>query len=301
MYATGLDIGGTKIAGAVYDNVGTELTRIIEPIPKDYALFLQLCVNMVERLDQACGAKASVGIGMPGVISRDGNTFYAVANIPFLRDGHPFADDLTQHLQRSVRVANDGQCATLAEAFEGAGQGANTVFGITLGTGVGGGAVVNGHIISGRHGMAGEIGHVALPHASAEDGEPLPCKYCPTGCIEGYLSGAALAKRYERLTGDNLPVADIAARAGSGEQAALQVVDAYCRGVAKAISAVLHTYDPDIVIISGGLSVLPNLLRLVNGYVRDYALFKDIETQVVAAKLGALSGLRGAAILGQQG
>lgn len=301
-YAIGLDIGGTKIAGAIYDKEGHELRRVIEPMPKDYAAFLNQCVTIVQQLQGASDVgKASLGIGMPGVISRDGDTFYAIANIPFLREGHAFASDLSRLLSRPLRIANDGLCAVLAEAWEGAGKGAETVFGITLGTGVGGGLVVQGHAISGKHGMAGEIGHIPLPHWGPEDGEPVPCRYCLSGCIEGFLSGAAFAKRYEKLAEKVASVAEIVRFAENGDTAAVKTLDDYCRTLAKAMTAIMNMFDPDVIIVSGGMSALPNLLSSTTRYISGYALFKEITTPIVPAKLGTLSGLRGAAILGMQG
>jgi len=285
-FFTGLDIGGTKIAGAVFSADGKEVGQIVVPTPKDYSAVVTACGDIVVQLDKRCGQKASVGIGAP----------YAVANMPFMV-GKPFQKDLENVLARPVRTANDANCLALAEAVDGAGAGYANVFGLIMGTGIGGGLILNGKIVEGANGTTGEIGHVPLPYYEASDGPLTKCGCGQTGCIERMASGGALARLYEMMTGKKADAAEIAALAGKSDLDALGVLDRFYTVVAKAMVAILHTFDPDIIVVSGGLNDLPGMYQEVPKRWGQYALAKNPKTKFVPAKYGAMAGIRGAAWL----
>ncbi len=284
----GLDIGGTKIAGAAYDVSGKEVAQITLPTPATYKSFLETCRLIVEQLEQKSGQGASVGVGMP----------YGTANMPFLCD-KPLQQDLENTLRRSVACANDANCAALAEAMEGAGKGYASVFGLILGTGVGGGFVVDGRIVAGANGLCGEIGHLPLPYYEETDGERVSCGCGQKGCIEKLIAGAALARLYGAMTSRTADAKEIAEQARAGDKDALRVLDRYYTVVAKAMIAIVHSFDPEIITVSGGLNGLPGFYEDVPKRWGQYALSKNPSTKLVPAAFGAMAGLRGAAWLGK--
>jgi fructokinase len=288
-FYTGLDIGGTKIAGAVFDSNGQTVDQRLIPTPKSYVEFIDSCSQVIEALDKACNQQALVGVGVP----------YAVANMPFLV-GKPFQKDLESALGRSIRIANDANCAALSEAFDGAGAGHESVLGLILGTGVAGGFVVHGRIVEGANGLTGEIGHLPLPYYMPEDGPIIVCGCGQKGCIEKLVAGPALARLYESRTGKHADASHIAELAKSGDIEATQTLDRYYTVLAKALVAVLHSFDPHIIVVSGGLNGLPGLYEHVPKRWGDFALAKAPKTLFVAAKHGSMSGLRGAAWLWRQ-
>ena len=290
--AIGLDIGGTKIAGAAYDETGKTLAQLADPTPATYESFLESCHSIVTRLEQQAGRAATLGACAP---SADGAV---LANMPALT-GKPVQKDLEKLFARPVPFANDANCAALAEAIEGAGRGHASVFGLILGTGVGGGLILNGKIIAGVNGLCGEIGHLPLPYYEASDGALTQCGCGQKGCIEKLIAGAALSRLHQSLTGQTADAKQIADLAASGDKPALQTLDRYYTVVAKALTTILHSFDPEIITVSGGLSVLPDLYTEVPQRWGRYALAKSPKTKFVPAAFGSLSGLRGAAILGR--
>ncbi|MDE1901057.1 MAG: ROK family protein [Alphaproteobacteria bacterium] len=282
--AIGLDIGGTKIAGAAFDDGGVQVAESVTATPADYPSFLAACRKVVDAL-----GPGSIGVGIPN----------GAANMPFLV-GKDIAADLARAFGRPVRLGNDANCAALAEAIDGAGQGYDTVFGLILGTGVGGGFVVNGRMIAGANGTACEIGHVPLPYYEPSDGSLVPCGCGQKGCIEQLLNGAALARLHYELTDDSLTAKNIATMASKGNKDALATLDRYFTTLAKAMVAILHTFDPDIITVSGGLNALPAMYDEIPKRWGQYALAKNPKTKFVPAKHGAMAGLRGAAWLGGQ-
>lgn len=286
-FSIGLDIGGTKIAGAVFDTQGTEQAQIIQPTPRDYKSFVLACGDVVKNLEQKMGAGASVGLGLP----------FAVANMPFLM-GQPLQHDIEALLQRRVRMANDANCAALSEAKDGAGAGYRSVFGLIMGTGVGGGFVCDGRIVEGANGLSGEIGHLPLPYYEPSDGDLVPCGCGQKGCIEKLTCGAALARLYHKMTGKESDAPQISALANAGDSEAVQVLDRFYTVVAKAMVAIIHTFDPHVIVVSGGLNNLPGLYDAVPKRWGDYTISKSITTRFLRAHHGAMSGLRGAAWLG---
>ncbi|MFA5041766.1 MAG: ROK family protein [Bdellovibrionales bacterium] len=294
----GLDIGGTKIAGALFDDKGAELAQIVEPSPKTYDAFLDVCRDIVSRLEKNSGKAHFIGAGICGFMDRETGLLKGSPNLRCVLD-KPVEADLQKILGCMVRVENDAVCAALAEAMEGAGKGYKTVFGLILGTGVGGGYIFDGHVIAGANGMSGEIGHLPLPSYEAADGAWPKCGCGLEGCAEMFVSGAGLARLYEAATNKKADAKEIGALAGQGDAAAKKVLDKYFTLVAKAMVTILQSFDPDIITVSGGLNALPGLYEEVPKRWGKYGICKKPRTKFVPAKFGALAGLRGAALLGK--
>ena len=228
--------------------------------------------------------------------------------MPFLI-GRNLPQDLERLFARPVGFANDANCAALAEAKEGAGKGHRSVFGLIMGTGIGGGFILNGQIIAGANGLCGEIGHLPLPHYEESDGVRVACGCGQSGCIEKLIAGAGLARLHHTLTGREADAREIAEQARDENTDALRVLDQYYTAlhvldryyttVAKAMTVILHSFDPDIITVSGGLNTLPGLYDAVPKRWGRYALNKNLVTKFVPATFGAMAGLRGAALMGQ--
>jgi fructokinase len=291
----GFDIGGSKIAALALDAAGRELARTRQDVPRDYAQTLGAVRRTVEALVQAHGPAASVGIAMPGVIGADGTPVRAV-NLPWLA-GRRLRADLEQALRLPVAVANDANCFTLSEANDGAAAGAAVVFGATLGTGVGGGIVVNGRPLVGANAIAGEWGHNPLPLPNAAAGPRAVCGCGRLGCIESWLNGAALARDYARIAGRALDGPAIARLAAAGDGPALAALDGYGQRLAAALAGVVNLLDPDVIVLGGGLSALPGLFALVRKFWAPLIVAPELKTRLLPARFGAESGLRGAAWL----
>ncbi len=297
-FSIGLDIGGTKIAGAVFDSSGHEVAQIILPTPDNYSAFVTICGEIVSQLEKKSGRHASVGVGVPGAVDHATGIVPFTGNTPCL-SGKPLQKDLEKILARPVRLANDADCAALSEAVDGAGAGYRTVFGIIMGTGVGGGFVVDGRIVEGANGLLGEFGQLPLPFREASDGPVIECVCGQRGCIDKTISGSGLARLCEAMTGHKLEAAQIAEKARQGDADAKRVLDQFYTTVAKAMVTVIHTFDPEMIVVSGGLSQLPDMYTEVPKRWGRYAVCKNPKTKFVAAKHGAMSGLRGAAWAGK--
>jgi len=302
----GIDLGGTKIEGLALADDGREIERRRIAAPRgSYEHTIRAIVELVAAIERASLAGAAlpsaamadpkVGVGIPGAIS-PATGLIKNANSTWLI-GRPLAEDLSRALGRPVRLANDANCFALSEATDGAAAGAAVVFGVIIGTGTGGGLVVNGRLVAGANAIAGEWGHNPLP--SPEDNErPGPRCYCGrSGCIETFLSGPALARDYIALGGDDLSAAEVASRADGGDRRAIACLERYERRFARAIASIINVVDPDVIVLGGGLS---NLSRLYANIPRLWApqVFSDrVDTQLVRAKHGDASGVRGAAWL----
>jgi fructokinase len=198
-----------------------------------------------------------------------------------------------------VRLINDADAAALSEATDGAGAGCETVFGLIMGTGVAGGYVVNGKLVNGANGVIGEFGHLPLPFREEKDGPFVECVCRQQGCMDKSISGPALARLCEVIAGQKLDAAEISARAVKGDPVAISVLDRFYTVVAKAMVTVVHTFDPHVIVVSGGLSQLPGMFESVPKRWEKYIFCKNVKTKFVPAKHGALTGLRGAAWAGR--
>ena len=296
----GVDLGGTKIEAIALDTDGAELARHRVPSPShDYDAIVDAIVGLVQGLERALGvaadARASVGVGIPGVTSpatglvKNANTTVLI--------GRAFDRDLAARLGRPVRLANDANCFAMSEAADGAGAGARTVFGVILGTGVGGGLVIDGRIVVGANAIAGEWGHNPLPWPGDDERPGRRCYCGQHGCIETFLSGPGLAHDFEAATGTALAAPDIVAAAERGEVAAEAALARYEGRLARALATVINLVDPDVIVLGGGLSNLDRLYARVPRLWSAYVFSDAVATRLAPARHGDSSGVRGAAWL----
>ncbi|HJW03118.1 MAG TPA: ROK family protein [Azospira sp.] len=292
----GIDLGGTKIEIIALGDDGSELLRRRVATPQgDYRATLMTVAGLVEEMESTLHARGSVGIGTPGAESRrDGRIKNANSTCLI---GQPLRRDLQVLLQREVRLANDANCFALSEAVDGAGQGAECVFGVILGTGVGGGIVLNGQVRVGANAIAGEWGHIPLPAPQAED-LPLPPCYCGRqGCVETYLSGPGLAADHARAAGESLDAVRIATRAEAGDTLCEATLQRYEARLARALATVINVLDPEVIVLGGGLSNLERLYANVPRLWVPHVFSDTIATRLVRHRHGDSSGVRGAAWL----
>jgi fructokinase len=287
----GIDLGGSKIEIIALQHGQPVLRRRCATPQGNYAQTLQSICGLVQAGERELGAKACVGIGIPGARS-PATGLIKNANSTCLI-GQDLAGDLQRLLQRPIRLANDADCFALSEASDGAGAGAGSVFGVILGTGVGGGIVINGRLLSGPNAIAGEWGHNPLPWRQAADGEVLRC-YCGLDdCIETFLSGPGWATR----SALGLSAAAIAQAAANGEVRALQALHCYAEQLARSLAGVINILDPEVIVLGGGLSNIAALYELVPPLLARYVFTDQLNTRLVPAQHGDSSGVRGAAWL----
>ena len=290
----GVDIGGTKIAGVIL-NAEQEVVsqNQIETPREDYGQFLKELVGFIEDLDG--GWRLPVGIGMPGALSLDDDRVKN-SNIPCVR-GKPLAQDLSREISRPIRIENDANCFALSEAIDGAGENASVVFGVILGTGTGGGVVVNEHLWVGPNRIAGEWGHNSLPFAT-ETEQPGPACYCgKMGCIETFLSGPGLSADHLAATGVRLKAWEIYDLAQEGHAAAKQTLGRHSERLAKSLASIINVLDPDVVVLGGGVSQMSHLYADVPGLWGKYVYSDSVKTRLVKNRHGPSGGVRGAAWL----
>ena len=296
MLRLGVDLGGTKIEVAALDAAGAVRHRARVATPKgDYAATLAAIAALVEDAERALGERGTVGIAMPGAISLATGRVKN-ANSTWL-NGRPLKEDLERRLAREVRLANDANCFALSEAVDGAGRGAAVVFGVILGTGVGGGIVAHGRILEGANSIAGEWGHNPLPLPGADD-HPLPLCYCGRrACIETYLSGPGLSADHARAGGERAPAEEIVRRAEAGDAACAATLARYAGRLARALATVINVLDPDVIVLGGGLSAIGRLYDEVPRRWGEHVFSDEVRTRLVPPAHGDASGVRGAAWL----
>jgi fructokinase len=302
----GIDLGGTKIEGLALDRTGRTLERRRIDTPRgDYDATVAAVADLVRALEQAVGQTGTVGVGIPGTIS-PATDLVKNANSTWLI-GRPLHRDLEDALARSVRLANDADCFALSEATDGAAAEARVVFGIILGTGVGGGLIVDGRLVSGPNAIGGEWGHNPLPWP-ADDERPGPACYCGlSGCIETFLSGPGLAADHARATGGaqggavGLDAAAVARQAFEGDPLAQATLDRYAERLARATATLLNVIDPDVVVLGGGLSNVASLYEAVPTLWPRWVFSDTVRTRLVPPAYGDSSGVRGAAWLWPSG
>ena len=296
----GVDLGGTKIEAIALSAAGATLARSRVATPRgDYGATVSAVAELVRRTEREAGAEdpaaPGIGIGIPGALSRH-NGRIKNANSTWLID-RPFDRDLERALGRPVRLANDANCFALSEARDGAAAGAASVFGVILGTGVGGGIVVDGQILEGRNAIAGEWGHNPLPWPRDDERPGPPCYCGKAGCIETFLSGVGLARDHEAAGGQAHSANEVAAAAAAGDAAAGATLARYHDRLARALAHVVNVLDPEVIVLGGGLSNLDALYREVPARLPAYVFSDRVDTQIVAPRHGDSSGVRGAAWL----
>lgn len=292
MFRIGIDLGGTKIEALGLDDTGQQMHRARIATPRDYDGSLQAIRQLVLDAEGETGQRAHVGIGHPGSLSPDTGKMRN-ANSVWLND-RPFAEDMRAVLDRPVRFANDADCFALSEATDGAGRDGRVVFGVILGTGVGGGIVINGRLLDGAQRIAGEWGHNPLPWMSASETPGGPCWCGKTGCIETFLSGPGWAAHYNRKHAKKLNAREIAHRDTLEAQASRED---YAHRLARALASVINIIDADTIVLGGGVSDAPGLADRTQALLGGF-LFSDIvKTRILSHRHGASSGVRGAAWL----
>ncbi len=290
MIRIGIDLGGTKIEGVTLQEDGQLGERLRIDTPQgDYAGTLQAVADLVERLEP--GGKTPVGIGTPGALSPASGLLRNSNSICL--NGHPLEQDLQENLQRRVRIANDADCFALSEASDGAAAGAKSVFGVIIGTGTGGGIVVDRKLVAGPNAIAGEWGHNPLPWPRPQE-LPGPACYCGKyGCIETWLSGPGLMRDH----GGGLTSLEIVAAAEAGDADAQKTLHRYFDRMARALASIINILDPEVIVLGGGLSNIEALYSEVPKHLPSYVFSDTVLTRLVPPKHGDSSGVRGAAWL----
>jgi fructokinase len=297
----GIDLGGTKIEGIALEGDQVRLRRRV-PAPRgDYDATILAIRDFVTAIQQEIGRKGTIGIGIPGAVSAHSG-LVKNANSTWLI-GKPLVRDLERAIGAPVRVSNDANCFVLSEATDGAAKAARCVFGVIIGTGTGGGIVIDGHVIEGRQRIAGEWGHNPLPWPTPDEIPGPPC-YCGLhGCIETFLSGPAMVQTYASLDGGSpsLEASDIAGRADAGEPLASQTLALYEGRLARALASIINVLDPDMIVLGGGLSNIARLYTNVPALWKPFVFSDTADTPLSAALHGDSSGVRGAAWLWNEG
>ena len=292
----GIDLGGTKIEAIALADDGKALLRRRVPTPAgDYRAILDAVASLVAATEKELGRDGSIGIACPGAISattgliKNSNTTVLI--------GKPLDRDLATRLGQPVRLENDANCFTLSEAVDGAGTHGRVVFGVILGTGVGGGIVIDRQLVTGRNRVAGEWGHNPLPWPRPDEFPGAQCYCGKSGCIETFLSGSGIARDYCARTGKRLAAEQIVEAAGTGDGEAQKSLEAFRDRLARGLAAVVNMLDPDVIVIGGGLSNIMPLYTALPALVTRHAFSDTIDTPIVRAAHGDSSGVRGAAWL----
>jgi len=292
----GVDLGGTKIEGLALSAEGAVTARLRVPTPRDdYAATLEAVARLVLELERDAGGTGTVGVGMPGAIS-PATGRVKNANSIWL-NGRPLAEDLQRLLPRPLRFANDANCFALSEAKDGAAAGVRAVFGVIVGTGVGGGLVIDGTVWTGANAIAGEWGHNPLPWPEAGERPGPPCYCGKTGCIETFLSGPGLARDYREATGTSAEASAIAAEAQGNDASARAALARYEDRMARALAGVMNVVDPDVIVLGGGMSNVGRLYANVPLRWGRYVFSDRVDTRLLPPAHGDASGARGAAWL----
>lgn len=289
----GIDLGGTKIEIVALGADNHELLRRRVPAPRDdYPATLAAIAGLVAQAERELGRRGSLGIGIPGAESRTSGLIKN-ANSTWLI-GQPLRQDLQALLQREVRLANDANCFALSEAADGAAEGVELVFGVILGTGVGGGIVAHGKVLVGANAIAGEWGHNRLP---GDEAQWPPCYCGRSGCVETFLSGPGMRHDHMRSGGESMDPAQIAAGAAAGDAACEATLRRYESRLARALAAVINILDPDAIVLGGGLSNLDRLYANVPALWATHVFSDSVATRLLKSRHGDASGVRGAAWL----
>lgn len=295
MMKIGIDLGGTKIEGILLDPRGFELARERLGTPRgNYDNIVDTAVRLAGDLRQTAGTDCSIGFSTPGSLNTRG--LLRNSNTVEL-NGRPLQQDLEERLGQAVRIANDANCFALSEATDGAAARYGNVFGVIIGTGTGGGLIINNHLVTGSNHIAGEWGHNPLPWPRQHE-LPGPACYCgKRGCIETFLSGPALSTHYNAVTGYQLTAEQIARRAENGDPTADQILADYEDRLARSLASVINVVDPDCIVLGGGLSNIRRLYRNVPELWGKYVFSDSINTALLPPHFGDSSGVRGAAWL----
>jgi len=297
----GIDLGGTKTEAILLDSHGIELARQRIQTPRgNYQTLIKGLCDFIHDFTQPVNASWTLGIGTPGSLGVNG--VMRNANTVEL-NGQPFRQDLEAVLGRTVFMENDANCFVLSEAVDGAAKDGNTVFGAILGTGVGGGIVINKQLLSGSNKISGEWGHISLPSPNEDEFKQgrysSKACYCGrAGCIETYLSGPGLATTYQNISGNTQTAEDIVKLAASNDPHAEIALQCYEEQLAKSLAMIVNVLDPDVIVLGGGLSKVERFYANVPLLWKRYIFSDSIKTRLSPPQHGDSSGVRGAALLG---
>ncbi len=294
----GVDLGGTKTESIILDENGKEIERLRKDTPKNYNGTLDTVCELVKHLEEKYQKKCSVGIGTPGALSKETDCIKG-GNSTWL-NGRPLKKDIELRLNRKIFFENDANCFALSEAYDGAGSKHEIVFGVIMGTGVGGGLVINKKVINGFNNITGEWGHNQMPIGSNDKWNRHDCYCGKKGCIETFLSGPGFSKHYFDMHNIKLDAKIIQENANNGDEKALEFIFQYLDYLARGFAQVINIIDPGTIVLGGGVSNMKQIYGNINSKLKKYVFSDTVNTEVVKNKFGDSSGVRGAADLGRE-
>ncbi len=294
----GIDLGGTKTESIILDENGKEVERLRKETPKNYNGTLDTLCGLVKHLEEKYRTKCSVGVGTPGALSKETDCIKG-GNSTWL-NGRPLKKDIELRLNRKIFFENDANCFALSEAYDGAGSKYEIVFGVIIGTGVGGGLVINKKIINGFNNITGEWGHNQMPTGSNDKWNRHDCYCGKKGCIETFLSGPGFSKHYHEMYNVKLDAKIIQENANNGDDKALEFIFQYLDYLARGLAQVINIIDPGAIVLGGGVSNMKQIYENINPKLKKYVFSDTVNTVVVKNKFGDSSGVRGAADLGRE-
>ena len=294
----GIDLGGTKTESIILDENGKEVERLRKETPKNYNGTLDTICELVKYLEEKYKTKCSVGVGTPGALSKETDCIKG-GNSTWL-NGRPLKKDIELRLNRKIFFENDANCFALSEAYDGAGSKHEIVFGVIIGTGVGGGLVIDKKIINGFNNITGEWGHNQMPVGSNDKWNRHDCYCGKKGCIETFLSGPGFSKHYYDLFNEKLDARIIQENANNGDEKALEFIFQYLDYLARGLAQVINIIDPGAIVLGGGVSNMKQIYGNINAKLKKYVFSDTVNTEVVKNKFGDSSGVRGAADLGRK-
>lgn len=293
----GLDLGGTKIEGILLSDDGTIVQKIrIDTPGGNYRETVETLCGIANELQSVSETSLPVGIGTPGALTNPEEVLKNCNSICL--NGQPLKKDIEQILGYEIRMENDANCFALSEALYGSAKEVDTVFGVILGTGTGGGIVINKQLHTGPNAIAGEWGHNSLPSTVRELIDTDRTCYCGRrNCIETVLSGRGLAQTFQERFQQDIDAAQIAQLATAGDRDAIDCIQLYCQQLASCLATVVNVIDPDMIVLGGGLSNIDDLYRLVPAFMEDFVFTDNMQTRLSPPSFGDASGARGAACL----
>jgi len=294
----GIDLGGTKTESIILNENGKEIERLRKETPKNYNGTLDTICELVKYLEEKYKTKCSVGVGTPGALSKETDCIKG-GNSTWL-NGRPLKKDIELRLNRKIFFENDANCFALSEAYDGAGSKHEIVFGVIIGTGVGGGLVIDKKIINGFNNITGEWGHNQMPVGSNDKWNRHDCYCGKKGCIETFLSGPGFSKHYYDLFNEKLDARIIQENANNGDEKALEFIFQYLDYLARGLAQVINIIDPGAIVLGGGVSNMKQIYGNINAKLKKYVFSDTVNTEVVKNKFGDSSGVRGAADLGRE-
>ena len=293
----GIDLGGTKTESIIIDQNGKEIERLRKDTPKNYNGTLNTVCELVTHLEKKHQKKCSVGVGSPGALSKETHCIKG-GNSTWI-NGRPLKKDIELRLNRKIFFENDANCFALSEAFDGSGSKHEIVFGVIIGTGVGGGLVINKKVINGFNNITGEWGHNQMPIGSNDKWNRHDCYCGKKGCIETFLSGPGFSKHYFDMYNDKLDAKIIQENANNGDEKALEFIFQYLDYLARGLAQVVNIIDPGAIVLGGGVSNMKQIYGNINSKLKKYVFSDTVNTEIVKNKFGDSSGVRGAADLGR--